>query len=368
MPEMPEDSATSTQGMYDYNKNSSAQQTMVHLQAGRIADLVADLGEIKPALKIVDYGSGPGRSTVDTVKPAIAAYRARFPDAPVVVCHADLPGNDWNALFDLATGPTGYGDAGAGVRIQAAVGSFYDQLMESGTVSLATCFAASHWFSHAVHPHAPETLWYADLQGDARAQVQAYAQADWTRFLTKRAAELHQGGYVLVATLGSVPDAGEINGIAGSGRGIYRAMHRVAKSMQADGLIGARHLDSFLFSLWFLTAEEAALPLKTDPGLAEAFDIRHISVEPAPVNPGDIFAEFLDDPAEYARKYTGYTRAFADTALRDQLFDPAAQDNPDQTADSLTETFFDRLEQLYRQETDKYACEIWHLVVVLRRK
>ena len=102
----------STEGMVDYNQNSSAQQQMVHLQEERIRTLVQEMGHIAPELKLVDYGCGPGQSTVDTIKPAVAAYREQYPDAPIVVCHADQPGNDWNALFRIASGPNGYLEPG----------------------------------------------------------------------------------------------------------------------------------------------------------------------------------------------------------------------------------------------------------------
>lgn len=354
----------STEGMVDYNQNSTAQQQMVHLQAGRIRALVQKMGRVEPELKLADYGCGPGQSTVETVKPAIAAYRELYPDAPIVVCHADQPGNDWSTLFQIASGTGGYLHPGNGVRAEAAVGSFYDQMTAPGSVSLATCFAASHWLSHGVQLDAPGTVWYADLQGKARDTMWTFAREDWARFLRHRAAELQSGGHLLVATLGSTPDAGEVNGSAGSGRGIYRAMQHVAQSMADDGVLDAGVLDQFLFSLWFLTKEEAEDPLLNDPDLIDAFEICEISVTPAPVNPDDLFKDHLNDPTEYARRYVGYTRAFADSTLRKHLFEPGSPADPDAAA----EEFYARLDALYQRETVRFACEIWHLVVVLKRR
>jgi SAM dependent carboxyl methyltransferase len=355
----------STEGMVDYDRNSSAQQRIVRLNWDRIRGLIERLGQVEPELKIVDYGCGPGTSAIEAVAPAVEAYRARFPEAPIAVCHADQPGNDWNALFALATGPSGYCHDAKAVRTEAAIGSFYDPMAAAGTVALGLCFVASHWSSHAVRLHAPGTVWFADLTGSARAEMAALAQADWTRFLHCRALELRRGGFLLVATLGAVRDGSEINGTAASGRGIYRAVQRVAQEMADDGLIDRATLDGFVFGLWFMTESEARAPFESDPALARSFAIEEISVEPAPVNQADIFAQSIGDPAAYARLYVGYTRAFADSTLRTQLFEPSADNAA--AADRLAQEFYRRLESLYREHPEKYACEVWNLTVVLRR-
>lgn len=355
----------STEGMVDYDRNSAAQQQLVKVQAGLIRSLAGRLGFVPPELKIVDYGCGPGTSAIDAVRPAIEAYRARFPESRISVCHADQPGNDWNALFELATGPSGYLDGVEGVRTEAAIGSFYDQMVAEDSVGLATCFVASQWLSHAVCLHAPGTVWFADLEGKAREEMAAFARRDWIRFLRCRALELRRGGYLLVSTLGAVPDSREINGAAVSGRGIYRALQVVAQGMADDGLIDQEVLDSFLFSLWFMTANEAREPLETDAFLKESFDIEDIGVVPAPVNPSDIFAQFIADPVKYASLYAGYTRAFGASSLRTQLLEPSS--DGEAGIDRLEQELFHRLEALYRENPGRYACEVWYLTVVLRR-
>jgi SAM-dependent methyltransferase len=270
--------------MVDYDRNSAAQQSLVRLQAGRIRGLVERIGQVEPEFRVVDYGCGPGTSAIDAVKPAIEAYRVRFADAPISVCHADQPGNDWNGLFALAAGPTGYLEGSTAIRCEAAVGSFYDQVATDGSVSFGTCFVASHWFNQAVRLNAPGTVWFADMTGEARTEMAAIAQRDWARFLHCRARELRPGGFMLVSTLGAVADDSEINGAAVSGRGIYRAIQDVAQGMAEDGLINRAALDSFVFGLWFMTDEEARVPLERDPQLAEAYEVEDIRVEPAPLN------------------------------------------------------------------------------------
>ena len=358
------ESRKSTEGMVDYDENSAAQQRLVKVHAGLIRTLTERLGFVEPEFKIVDYGCGPGTSAIDAVRPAIEAYRARYPEGPISVCHADQPGNDWNSLFELASGPAGYLGA-EGVRTEAAVGTFYDQMVAQDSVALGTCFVASQWLSHAVRLHSPGTVWFADMKGKARAEMAGFARRDWIRFLRCRALELRRGGYLLVSTLGAVPDESETNGAAVSGRGIYRALQIVAQGMVDDGLIAREILDSFVFGLWFMTANEAREPLESEPFLRKSFAIEDISVMPAPASPSDIFAESIADPVEYARLYAGYTRAFAASALRSQLLEPSSVSKAD--AERLEQELFRRLEDLYRESAGRYACEVWYSTVVLRK-
>ncbi|MDA7966698.1 hypothetical protein [Ruegeria sp.] len=359
-------SGKSTEGMVDYNENSSAQLQLVLLLSPLVRNLVSSMDEPETEFKIVDYGCGPGINSIEMVKPAIETSLEKFGDQPIVVCHSDQVGNDWNTLFELVEGPAGYSHISNNIRTEAAIGSFYDQVASPASVSIGTCIFASHWLSQGIQLYSPETVWFADLEGDARLTVNRIAQNDWTHFLLQRAQELRSGGYLVVGTLGSVPDPSETNGIAASGRGIYHAIQAVAKAMVDDSLISHESLGSFLFSLWFMTDDEAKYALEQNDDLRNAFEICQISVEPAPIKADDIFKEHIDDPDTYAEKYVGYIRAFADSTLRTQLFSPNC--NNSELLDQLMVEFYNRLSKLYVSETSKYACEIWHLTVVLRRK
>ncbi|MGE5262158.1 MAG: hypothetical protein ACM3S0_02150 [Acidobacteriota bacterium] len=356
----------STEGMVDYNANSSAQQSMVATQTPAIRKLVQNIGSVRPEFRIADYGCGPGISTINVARPAIEACREMDGDGPIAVCHVDQPGNDWNALFTLVSGPAGYVKDRTGIRTEAAVGSFYDRNVSDESVNLATSFASSHWLSHAVHLNAPGTVWFADLQGKARQEMATLARNDWIRFLQLRAQELRPGGYLLVSTLGSVPDAKEVNGVAASGRGIYRAIQIAAQSMADEGMLDKTILDRFVFSLWFQTEADARVPIETDSVLSKEFDIEQISVDPAPANSADVFGALIKDPATYARQYTGYTRAFADTTLRTQLFGPTSKDDDDEN--TLAKEFYRRFEALYCEHPGKYKFELWVLTVILRKR
>ncbi|WP_170327335.1 hypothetical protein [Ruegeria arenilitoris] len=355
-----------TEGMLDYNENSSAQLQLVRLLSPLVRELVYSMDPQGVEFKIVDYGCGPGINSIEMVKPVIEACLEKSSDTPIVVCHSDQVGNDWNTLFELVSGPDGYVQIAKGIRTEAAIGSFYDQVTSPESVSLGTCIFASHWLSQAIQLDSAGTVWFADLQSDARRIVDRIAQRDWTQFLLQRALEIRAGGYLVVGTLGSVPDTSEKNGIAASGRGIYRAIYVVAQTMADEGLISSESLETFLFSLWFMTADEARHAIVKNTKLAAAYEICRISVEPAPIKTNDIFEDYIEVPGTYAQKYVGYIRAFGDSTLRTHLFGPNCGSS--ELLDTLMAEFYNRLTHLYEVETNKYACEVWHLVVVLRRK
>ena len=354
-----------TDGMVDYDRNSLGQKQDALRNSDMIFDLAQRVASLPGALNITDFGCGPGQSAIDTVLPALQAWKSVASTAQISVCHADQPGNDWNALMRLVFGETGYAGGSSPPLVMTAAGSFFDRMVPVNSVSLATCFAASHWLSAPYKVLAPDTVWFADLPETAHRQMWQAARQDWANFLKLRAQELKAGGYLFVSTLGAIPDASEPNGIAASGRGLYRAFEAVTTSMTTDGLLDKKTSDSFVFGLWFLTEDEAGDVFKRDEALAEAFEIEMLKVGPK-VEGGDIYSDDLHNPTEYAKRYAGFAHAFASTTLRHQLFGPSSGSEDD--VDRLEREFFHRLEVLYREKTNFYAFEQWHLRVVLKRK
>ncbi|TWI90418.1 S-adenosylmethionine-dependent carboxyl methyltransferase [Roseibium hamelinense] len=354
-----------TEHMVDYDRHSHMQSNLVRSRKEWLKFAVSKTGLQSPEFRLLDLGCGPGHTAIEAVKPSIEAYRQLSPDGTIAVCHGDQPHNDWNALFALIGGKSGY-LIDKNIRTEASVGSFYDVMASPGSVSIATCFVASHWLSRAMLITSPGTVWYADLTGDARSAFMQLAQSDWTRFLRSRAIELTSGGCVIVSTLASIPDPNETNGIRGSARHLYRAIHKVAAGMVDDGLLSKEALDRFIFPLWFPTVDDVLNPILENDDLAAAFDVLEASVEDAAVNPQDAYGDYLAQPDEYAELYAGYVRGFGESSLRLHLFDRCAATQEE--SDRLTHAFFERFEALYRKEPGRYASETLTLTLVLQRR
>lgn len=343
--------------MVDYGANSAMQSALVASKAGVLRDLVGRIGPLDRPFIVEDYGCGPARSAIDVVRPIVEAYRA-LSDGPVVVRHADQPGNDWSGLVALAFGPDGY-HATSGVRTEAVVGSFYDELATPGSVNLATSFAACHWLSRPTLYASPGTVFFADLEEPARSQMAALARADWTRFLRLRAREMTAGGHALFASLGA-------SDRVVSAAKLYRAISTVAQAMTDEGLLRPELMDRFVFPVWFRTEAELVEPLLAEPDLRDAFEVIEATVRPSATNPDDVFANEIDDPATYGRLYAGYVRGFAESSMRLHLVGPSAASEAE--TDALLEEFFQRFGDFYAAAPGQHNSQTLIATLVLRRR
>ena len=63
---------------------------------------------------VADYGSSDGKNSLAPMRAAITVLRERIGrERPIIVCHTDLPGNDFSTLIGLIeSDPESYGRAG----------------------------------------------------------------------------------------------------------------------------------------------------------------------------------------------------------------------------------------------------------------
>jgi SAM dependent carboxyl methyltransferase len=157
---------------------------------------------------IADYGSSQGRNSLPPMRAAIAILRERFgPDRPICVAHTDLPGNDFNTLFNtLHTNPDSYLRAQPNVFASAIGRSFYDSVFPPGQVALGWSSYAAMWLSR-VPASIPGHYWEQRATGAAREAFDTQAAGDWRNFLSLRARELRPMGK-LVIVMPAIDDNG----------------------------------------------------------------------------------------------------------------------------------------------------------------
>jgi hypothetical protein len=350
--------------MIDYSGNSRPQKHSIQSRADDVREMADNVLASSDEIHIADYGCGTGLNAILSVKPAVQSFTDRYPGRSIFVHHVDQAENDWNTLFDCAAGPDGYANLSASIRPVASVGSFFSMAAPASSIDLGTSFGASHWLSTQPVISSKGTLWFADLQGDARLTLRRQAQRDWETFLSMRLRELRSGGRLMVSTLGAIPDASEVNGICSSGRHTYRAMYSVAETMVSDGLISAHALRDFVMPIWFMSGEEALEPFQRNKELADGFLVERAEVVPALQNPEDIFADQINKPQDYAASYKGFVRSFTDSTFKQSLFRSESAHN----TDTLLNEFYDRFEAFIKEGGGKYAFEIWLLTIELRRQ
>lgn len=361
-------SAQATEGMGGkgfYDRHSEAQGEGISRQEARLRKAVRRLDLTGPELRILDYGCGPGRTSIAALRGVLGELRRRDAALPVVAVHNDQFGNDWNGLFAAIAGPDGYLRDAAHLRVEASVGSFFEPVASAASVDLGLSFGASHWLSGLVRIASPGSLFFCDLPEPARGEVAVLAERDWTKFLKRRADELKPGGWLLVDTLSSVPDAGDPSGRRAGGRGLYRALWQVAAGFADEGRIDASLLEGFVFPVYFRLSEELRAPLEREADLQKAFEIVELSNELLPM-PTEEALTRTGDVAAYAEHNAGFVRAFAASTLREGLF--AGSTASAVEADALADAFFRRLEALFAAEPARHGFEHQVATLVLRRR
>jgi cyclopropane-fatty-acyl-phospholipid synthase len=342
-----------------YDAHSEYQRIVVEGGDETIRSAVAGLTlpENATAATIADYGAGTGATSVHAMGTAIAALRERSPGLPLLAVHNDVVTNDFTQLFRNVAGDGGYLDApGAPVYPAAAAGSFFTQVLPAETVHLGMCSNAAHWLREQPHVFTPEGMYFSQA-GDATAELAAQAARDWLAFLDARAAELAPGGRLVVQGIGTSPDGEHV-----SADRLLRVMWRVAVSLAGDGLLDRGALDDYVFPVYCRSSAELTAPVEGGP-LADRLEVVAVQEGDVP-NPYWATYERDRDAAAYAKAYTDFVRAFAESSMKDNLFDPASRG---EAPAAVCDEFFTRLEAATASDPDAGRYEAWIVRVVLGR-
>lgn len=121
----------------------------------------------------------------------------------------------------------------------------------------------------------------------------------------------------------------------------------------------------FVYPVCFRRSDEMRGPLDREADLSQAFEIVEATNERLPMPTEQALAK-TGDVAAYAKAYTGFVRAFADSTLRTGLFDGSTSSAAD--AGTLADDFFRRLHDLFAAEPNRHGFEHRVATLVLRRR
>jgi hypothetical protein len=279
---------------------------------------------------IADYGSSQGRNSLAPMAAAIGVLRKRVGMARAIsVVHTDLPGNDFAALFQMLTTSSDSYLASDQAIFPSAIGrSFYDQILPSGSVTLAWSSWAVQWLSQIPAP-LPDQLQVAYSRDHiAKAAYHQQAAEDWRQFLTHRGEELRLGGRLVVLTM-AVRDDGDFG---------YRpqlvAMHDALTALVEDGLVTADEARQMVIPTVGRSRQDLIGPFAATGRFA------HLVVENVEIFEGqdDIWAEFEKhgNARIFGAQWAAFSRASVFPTLAANL--KGGRDDPRAAA------FIDRLE------------------------
>jgi hypothetical protein len=316
---MPATTGMKGEGFYD--RNSAAQLAAIRLVLGWLEEAVAALPlptDPQP-ITALDLGSSEGRNALVAMKVLAGAVRRRT-GQPVQTVYSDLPGNNFNRLFQNLDETRKAGDSPADVYPSAAAGSFFEPLLPPGTAHLATCFNALLWLDHVPaavpdfvayrRPHPPRPG--LAVPAETAAAFTRQADADLVRFLGARARELVPGGKLLLGTPGDGPDHRLCDGI-------YDLLNDACLDLVAAGRVGRAAYEGLTMPVYFRTVEEMLAPLgRADSPVRGAFTVDRAETLDVPT-PFVVEYERTGDVNAYAEDYTGFLRAFSEPVARSAL-------------------------------------------------
>jgi hypothetical protein len=162
------------------------------------------------------------------------ALRYRLgPHRPIFVFHIDQPTNDFNAPFEILDADHDRYVLDEPNVFPAAIGrSFYENVLQPGSVHFGWCSYAAVWLSR-IPALIPDHFIPFRSTGTLRAEFDRQGAEDWQAFLSLRARELRPGGR-LVVVLPALAD----DGLSGF-ENIMDQANAVLAEMVAGGAIAA---------------------------------------------------------------------------------------------------------------------------------
>ena len=208
---------------------------------------------------VVDYGSSQGKNSLVPMRTAIHVLRERVGAArPIIVCHVDLPANDFNALFAVLDSDSDrYSQGDPGVFPCAIGRSFYEQVLPAEYVHLAWSSYAAVWLSH-IPMTIPEHFENTFATADVRAAFDRQGTQDWEAFLSLRACELRPGGRLVM-----VLPANNDDGSSGL-EDLFNHANAVLAAMVAQGTLLAEERAQMVLGVYRRRRQDLLAPFQKD--------------------------------------------------------------------------------------------------------
>lgn len=363
MTESPHDASTGGmkgEGFYDAHSEYQRRVIEAGEEVIRAAAASLNTGTAETPITVVDYGSGTGATSVRAVRTAIAALRESKAAGPIEVIHNDVPGSDFTQLFRNVAGEGGYLRSGHDATYAlAAAGSFFEQVIPDASADLGMCSNAAHWLRRQPAARIADGMYFCEATGDQREAIAEQAAGDWVAFLSARAMELRPGGHLVVQGIGSDDSGDRV-----SASRLLRVMWRAADELVADGVLDREALTGYVLPVYCRSPAESKRPIGPDGELEADLELVDESFEDV-ANPYWEAYERSGDPEGYAKTYVEFVRAFAESTMLANLFEPGALGiDPKE----LCDRYFERLRALCAANPDEGRYEAWILRLLFARR
>lgn len=346
-----------------YDQHSAPQLQSIYAVLPWLLDAIATMNfeDSQGPVVVADFGASQGRNSVAAMQHAVAALRART-NRPVQIVLSDLATNDFNQLFaNLMPGGTSAFTA-PGVYAAAVGGSMYDQLMPSGTVTIAMTFNALGYLSRRPREAIPDYILPmgpgrprpgASVPAEARRAYAELAAADLQNFYRARAASMVPGGKLLAASFG----VGKRHRCCD---GIYDVLNDAMMDVVKAGRASREDYERLVFPVYFRSLEELTAPVSgPSAGLSHLFKLERAESMEVPV-PFIMDYERSKDLDAYANGYTAFLRAFTEPMVRLSLM-------PRPGVDDVLDFLYERVRARLKESREDYLFHYIQVAALLTR-
>jgi hypothetical protein len=300
---------------------------------------------------LADMGCADGGTSLDMVRQAVSAVRARWPQRPITVVYTDQPRNDYNSLFRTIHGltplPT-YLDESENLHVLASATSFYKQILPAGTLHLGFSATAMHWLSRKPcditdHFHA------VGATGAELAAFAEQAKRDWETILLRRARELVPGGRLVLVNF-CKDEAGWYTGNTG-GKNLFDAVAALWRRFAAEGVISREEYVRMTLPQYYKTVEEFTQPLTdtTSPVYRAGLRLEQCETRIIPCPFAAALREH-GDAARFARESAPSLRSWTESTFLAAL----SSERPAEERQGIMELYYNAYEALLREHSTGY--------------
>lgn len=330
-------------------------------------------------IRIVDYGTADGGTSLALVKRIIEAARVRRPDGDIEMCYEDQPNNDWRSLFYHCEGLRAVPGAGEAftisfpkVYVLASGRSLHEQCFPSKSVHFGMSFTAMHWLSEKPC-NITSGVHATQATGAEQEAFAAQAATNWEKILLARSAELSPGGRLVIANFAVSPEKEWLGHTKEVDTCMFSTFAKIWKEMADEGLITQEERDDATFINYYRNEKEMRNPLQPGSAVYES-GLRLLSLEfrrtPCPFRQAWIDRVAANGgkwDEESARKHAQWYIPTLRTWSNSTFYTALSESREEAERKALVEELYKRYETLVAQDPSAHGMDYVHAFMVLEK-
>jgi hypothetical protein len=360
-----------------YSSHTVGAKAVINAAGDLVIDALArmDLGAATP-FAIADFGAADGGTSLEMMRRAIGAIRAKAASRPISITYTDLPHNDFSALFRLMHGllPQGTPPQGTppqaaerplgaepGVYTFASGTSFYRQIFPENSLSLGFSATAMHWLSRLPGPIA-DHVQAVGATPEEKAVFRRQSLEDWNTILLHRARELKPGGKLVLANF-CEDEQGRYLGNTG-GVNMFDSFAKHWRGLVQEGAITEAEYRAATFPQYYKTLPDFVSPFEDpeSPVRRAGLALEHASTR---VTGCPYAADFAahGDPAAFAREYIPTLRSWTESTF----FGALDQARPVPERQAIIERFYGAYQAEVAAAPEGHGMDYVHCFMVISK-